>query len=495
MATEKLTVEMYLKNKGYIKNVNRATQANKRMQKSSGGASAAIIELGRGASDARFGFHGLGNNLERSTELIGSLIKKSGGLKGALGALKGALLGPAGLVLAITILIAYGPQIINFFKGIVGASTEAKDALDKFTESQRKANESIIDKENKLLQDVNDEIQERLDKISRIEELRKRGQKTLSEELIAERESLLLQQQINTTKISNNIESEKEKERQKKITAEYKKQLKAIRDREDIAPFSGYDGLQDALDLEEGKDLTFSDVFGGGEDLVDGFLGVTDRLPNLSSFGDDINAASDALDSLYESGADEFGEDMEDLNDILRQTGSIFANLSPEISAKLMEIDAAMVTSAEKTQMFSGALINAFESAATQGGNFLENLAKGLMSSLGSVLIQQGTAAIFSGIAKNAIVPGSGRKSIRKGALVVAAGVALKAGSTIGKGSANDSGGGGGSSANRSTATATSITPISTQGSGGDNQLIATIRGQQIRFIQQAADDSYGALS
>ena len=470
MATEKLTVEMYLKNKGYIKNVNRATQANKRMQKSSGGASAAIIELGRGASDARFGFHGLGNNLERSTELIGSLIKQSGGLKGALGALRGALLGPAGIVLAITILIAYGPQIINFFKGIVGASTEAKDALDKFTESQRKANESIIDKENKLLQDVNDEIQERLDKISRIEELRKRGQKTLSEELIAERESLLLQQQINTTKINNNNESVKEKETQKQITKEHREQLKAIRDKEDIKSFSSNAGLGDA-DFENGLPSGLGDAFNLGNQ----------NIPKLVNV-DDIEVI------------DEYASTLEDLNDILTETGSTFANVSPQIAEALMEIDAAALTTAEQTQQFAGAFIGAFESAATQGGKFLEVLARGLMSSLGSILIQQGTAAIFSGIAKNAIVPGSGAPSIKKGALVVAAGIALKAGSSLiaPKGGGSSGGGGGG---NRSTPTATTVTPKSLQENGQQNSLVATVRGQDLRFVLQAADDSYGALS
>ena len=470
MATEKLTVEMYLKNKGYIKNVNRATQANKRMQKSSGGASAAIIELGRGASDARFGFHGLGNNLERSTELIGSLIKQSGGLKGALGALRGALLGPAGIVLAITILIAYGPQIINFFKGIVGASTEAKDALDKFTESQRKANESIIDKENKLLQDVNDEIQERLDKISRIEELRKRGQKTLSEELIAERESLMLQQQINTAKINNNNESVKEKETQKQITKEHREQLKAIRDKEDIKSFSSNAGLGDA-DFEDGLPSGLGDAFNLGNQ----------NIPKIVD-ADQVQVMEDYMNGLI------------DLEDILKSTGSSFAGLSVEQTKALQEIDAALQTSTDKTQQFAGAIIGAFESAATQGGKFLEVLARGLMSSLGSILIQQGTAAIFSGIAKNAIVPGLGADSIKKGALVVAAGVALKAGSSlIGPKGGGSSGGGGGG--NRSTPTATTVTPKSLQENGQQNSLVATVRGQDLRFVLQAADDSYGALS
>ena len=68
-----------------------------------------------GASDARFGFHGLDNNLERFTETIGYTIKSAGGLKGALKQIGGALLGPAGIVAGISIMIAYAPQIKDFF--------------------------------------------------------------------------------------------------------------------------------------------------------------------------------------------------------------------------------------------------------------------------------------------------------------------------------------------------------------------------------------------
>ena len=108
MATENLRAKATLDTKNFERGAKRMANANKNIKRSGGSASAAIIELGRGASDARFGFVGLGNNLERTTELFGSLVKNSGGLKGALKSVGSALLGPAGLVAGITILIAYG---------------------------------------------------------------------------------------------------------------------------------------------------------------------------------------------------------------------------------------------------------------------------------------------------------------------------------------------------------------------------------------------------
>ena len=46
-----------------------------------------------------------------------------------------------------------------------------------------------------------------------------------------------------------------------------------------------------------------------------------------------------------------------------------------------------------------------------------------------------------------------------------------------------------------SPATSTTTTPRSIQGNGAGGSLVATVRGQDLRFILQAADDSYGALS
>ena len=47
----------------------------------------------------------------------------------------------------------------------------------------------------------------------------------------------------------------------------------------------------------------------------------------------------------------------------------------------------------------------------------------------------------------------------------------------------------------RSAATATTTTPSSIQGIGQAGQLVATVRGQDLRFVLQGANDSYGALS
>ena len=162
------------------------------------------------------------------------------------------------------------------------------------------------------------------------------------------------------------------------------------------------------------------------------------------------------------------------------------------LSESFAKVDAATQASAENTKLFAQAFIGAFESAATQGGNFLETLAKGLMSSLGTILIQQGSAAIFSGLAKNAIVPGSGSKAIGTGAIVVGAGIALKAGSSImgragsAGGSGGSSGGGGRSSDSQSVARPN---PVRENARVRNSNLIIPM--DKMRYGMQGADGKY----
>ena len=166
------------------------------------------------------------------------------------------------------------------------------------------------------------------------------------------------------------------------------------------------------------------------------------------------------------------------------------------LTAAFAKIDAATNATTENTQLFASAFIGAFESAATQGGAFLENLARGLMSALGSILIQQGTAAIMSGIAKNAIIPGSGKPAIVKGSLVVGAGVALKAGSSIGKRSAGAGGGGGGGSSSGGSSSPGSVVrpnPVRENARNRGSNLIIPM--DRMRFGMQGADDNYSGFN
>ena len=117
------------------------------------------------------------------------------------------------------------------------------------------------------------------------------------------------------------------------------------------------------------------------------------------------------------------------------------------------------------------------------------DIAGGLLKSLGGALISIGVAAVAAGNALS--IFGIGFKAIGDGIGAIAIGTILIAGgSLIGKKSG--SGGSSSSSASRSQATATTTTPSSNQGDGfGNGRMVAEVDGQKLRFVLQAANDSY----
>jgi hypothetical protein len=215
----------------------------------------------------------------------------------------------------------------------------------------------------------------------------------------------------------------------------------------------------------------------GAELLKDGGIGLTPDDELFEKFKSDLAI----IRQLFDEGTISFDEWMRRVDNL---------------TASFQKVDEATSATTENTQMFAQAFIGAFESAATQGGAFMENLARGLMSSLGSILIQQGTAAIFSGIAKNGITPGSGTASIASGKMVVGAGIALKAGSSIGKRSGGAGGGGGGSSSGSKSGPSSEVrpsNPVRENARVRNSNLIIPM--DMMRYGMQNANDNYSGFN
>jgi hypothetical protein len=85
---------------------------------------AILQEAGRAASDARFGFNGVANNVGQLASLFGSLINTSDNVLTSLKNLGKSLLGTGGILIAVQLLIAYGDQIYNFFFNASSAADE-----------------------------------------------------------------------------------------------------------------------------------------------------------------------------------------------------------------------------------------------------------------------------------------------------------------------------------------------------------------------------------
>ena len=101
----------------------------------SGQATNALSNLSRVAQDAPYGFMGIANNLNPLLESFQRLKTESGSTSGALKAMAGGLMGPAGIGLALgavsSIIVAFGPKIADFING----TNKATEAEDKFAKS------------------------------------------------------------------------------------------------------------------------------------------------------------------------------------------------------------------------------------------------------------------------------------------------------------------------------------------------------------------------
>ncbi len=136
---------------GSIKNVStkitefsdkgtKLTKVNGDMQSSTGLASAAVIEFGRGVSDAGFGITGVANNLQQLAAQLFELRKDTGSTRNAFLAFTKQLMGPLGILVAFQGLIALY-EYLNRTTDIFGGKTK------KATEELKKLNEELSKKQ------------------------------------------------------------------------------------------------------------------------------------------------------------------------------------------------------------------------------------------------------------------------------------------------------------------------------------------------------------
>lgn len=132
------------------KAVEKFDQSVKKSSVASGQATQALTNLGRVASDAPFGFIAIANNIEPLVQSLQSLGRTSGGIGGALKALGGALIGPAGLLLAFSVVSSaittaiqkYG-SLGNAVSALFGNFTELDKQVQKAGKSYEKYNENL----------------------------------------------------------------------------------------------------------------------------------------------------------------------------------------------------------------------------------------------------------------------------------------------------------------------------------------------------------------
>lgn len=162
MAQETLKITITADNKDAVNNINQTITATnnlgnafRQIPATSGAATNALSNLSRVAQDAPYGFIGIANNLNPLLESFQRLKVEAGSTSGALKSMASGLMGPAGIGLALgavsSLIVAFGPKIANFIKGV----DAAKEAEDKFAESLNKAKASASESGLKLQAYIN----------------------------------------------------------------------------------------------------------------------------------------------------------------------------------------------------------------------------------------------------------------------------------------------------------------------------------------------------
>ena len=112
------------------------TKALGKQSDATGSATAATMELSRVVSDAPYGIRGMANNITQLVSQLGSASKKAGGFGGALKEMGQQLMGPLGVVFAITVAVS----ALDFF---YGANKKAEKGTNDFNDSVSKSGSNL----------------------------------------------------------------------------------------------------------------------------------------------------------------------------------------------------------------------------------------------------------------------------------------------------------------------------------------------------------------
>ena len=322
------------------------------------------------------------------------------------------------IVLGITAILV----VLGYFIDKVDLFTDKVGDLRKELSELNKVTLSTDDQSINLAKQLNVEIEKRLKRIGEIEEKQKRNGKQLQETFRLERDQLQTELAINDAVIARAVRNKEDiadKKKQKQLDKERADQLKRIKDSEDLSPFS----------IESGEDNDFLTV--GLQDIIDNF--------NPNSIYPAIVDVDDVL-VLDESDLDLFD--------------GLFEDEVPAFKEKANELGAALQSSL--TSAFSG-IGEAIGEALVGDGDIGEKFLK----LLGSFMQQFGAALIAVGVAELALSSGNPFLMIAGGVALIAAGSAISA-SRKNKPSLSGNSSGSGASA-------TSVTPTSVQGNGGNS--------------------------
>ena len=157
----------------------------------------------------------------------------------------------------------------------------------------------------------------------------------------------------------------------------------------------------------------------------------------------------------------------------------------PVEEVKELANEAGQALSAAAASAFSGLGVAIGEALAGQG-----DIGEKFLKLIGTFMVQFGSALVALGIAEAAWI-----SSLDPVTKIIAGGALIIAGALISAVAKKKPGNKGSAPLPSSNPTATTTTPQSVQGEGAGGALVATVRGQDLRFVLQSADSNYNALN
>jgi len=106
----------------------KVTTATKKARAQSGLNNAILLETGRLASDASFGFTAIANNLSQVVTLMSSFIETNGSAIESFKQLGKSLIGTGGFLIVVQLLISFGPKLLDMLTGTTQAVKDLKKA-------------------------------------------------------------------------------------------------------------------------------------------------------------------------------------------------------------------------------------------------------------------------------------------------------------------------------------------------------------------------------
>jgi hypothetical protein len=163
---------------GLSKEITKNSSAMETHSRATANGGNTLMQFSRIAQDAPFGIIGIGNNLTATAESFGHLAKSSGGAGNALKAVGASLIGPGGILLAIslvttgfTVLAQKGLTLSDVFNMMSGNFDQAAQDIKKAYEESTKSALGEVASIKSVIAIAKDETTSRRERLAAVDEL------------------------------------------------------------------------------------------------------------------------------------------------------------------------------------------------------------------------------------------------------------------------------------------------------------------------------------